>query len=320
MKKRCMIIAFILITLVIHIVYINNKNVRKTNSKIDIEKILKNEDYNYLPEEAKEIVRTVYEESGEIIKTEKNKEAGEFYLNPLYTEYLSLSIEERNKVDYIPKMYISEYQFENIYFDNEIPTKYDLTNVGGKNFLSEQKNQGQLGNCWAYSTIEQTESLLMIKNNQSRNQFRDRFSARQIDYLTSTDGITDYESEYGARVLGEGGNFMFSSNALATGLSYVSQDEFSKNLTSEYSMNSLEMNKVFNFKNSLYELTNSFDMSEYPSDGTENDKKEYLEMEILDGTINVFKIDVEGGEEQRTISFDESLVNSIVEEFYDRAV
>lgn len=52
----------------------------------------------------------------------------------------------------------------------------------------------------------------------------------------------------------------------------------------------------------------------------ENDKKEYLEMEILDGTINVFKIDAEGGEEQRTISFDETLVNTIVEEFYDRAI
>jgi len=52
----------------------------------------------------------------------------------------------------------------------------------------------------------------------------------------------------------------------------------------------------------------------------ENDKKEYLEMEILDGTINIFQIDVEGGEEQRTISFDESLVNTIVEEFYGRTV
>lgn len=52
----------------------------------------------------------------------------------------------------------------------------------------------------------------------------------------------------------------------------------------------------------------------------ENDKKEYLEMEILDDTINVFQIDAEGGEEQRTIGFDESVVNSIVEEFYDRAV
>ena len=52
----------------------------------------------------------------------------------------------------------------------------------------------------------------------------------------------------------------------------------------------------------------------------ENDKKEYLEMEILDGTINIFQIDAEGGEEQHTISFDENIVNAIVEEFYDRIV
>ena len=52
----------------------------------------------------------------------------------------------------------------------------------------------------------------------------------------------------------------------------------------------------------------------------ENDKKEYLEMEVFDGTINIFQIDAEGGEEQRTISFDENVVNAIVEEFYDRTV
>lgn len=52
----------------------------------------------------------------------------------------------------------------------------------------------------------------------------------------------------------------------------------------------------------------------------ENDKKEYLEMEVLDGIINIFQIDAEGGEEQRTISFDENVVNAIVEEFYDRTV
>lgn len=52
----------------------------------------------------------------------------------------------------------------------------------------------------------------------------------------------------------------------------------------------------------------------------ENDKKEYLEMEILDGMINIFQIDAEGGEEQRTIPFDVTEINAIVEKFHERAV
>lgn len=52
----------------------------------------------------------------------------------------------------------------------------------------------------------------------------------------------------------------------------------------------------------------------------ENDKNEYLEMEVLEDTVNVFCIDAKGDEVQRTITLDEELVNGIVEDFYGRAV
>jgi hypothetical protein len=52
----------------------------------------------------------------------------------------------------------------------------------------------------------------------------------------------------------------------------------------------------------------------------ENKNDEYLEMEILEDSINVFRIDSDGGEEQSTIAIDDAIVKKIVRDFYDRAV
>ena len=52
----------------------------------------------------------------------------------------------------------------------------------------------------------------------------------------------------------------------------------------------------------------------------DNAAGEYLEMEVLEEHINVFRIDKEGNEEQQEIPIDEIIVNDIVEAFYDRAV
>ncbi|MBR4724755.1 MAG: hypothetical protein IK071_03120 [Lachnospiraceae bacterium] len=52
----------------------------------------------------------------------------------------------------------------------------------------------------------------------------------------------------------------------------------------------------------------------------ENKNDEYLEMEVLEDSINVFQIDSEGGEHQNTIATDGATVKKIVREFYDRAV
>lgn len=51
----------------------------------------------------------------------------------------------------------------------------------------------------------------------------------------------------------------------------------------------------------------------------ENDKNEYLEMEVLEESINVFRIDSDGNESQTTINHNEDKVKDIVREFYDRA-
>jgi hypothetical protein len=52
----------------------------------------------------------------------------------------------------------------------------------------------------------------------------------------------------------------------------------------------------------------------------ENKNNEYLEMEVLENSINIFQIDSAGGEQQSTIGIDEDIVKKVVREFYDRAV
>ena len=52
----------------------------------------------------------------------------------------------------------------------------------------------------------------------------------------------------------------------------------------------------------------------------ENDKDEYLEMEILEDVVNVFQIDSDGNEVQKIMEFDSETINKVVREFYDRAV
>ncbi len=51
-----------------------------------------------------------------------------------------------------------------------------------------------------------------------------------------------------------------------------------------------------------------------------DNNEEYLEMEILKNSINVFQIDAEGSEKQSTIAIDFEKVKHIVREFYDMAI
>lgn len=52
----------------------------------------------------------------------------------------------------------------------------------------------------------------------------------------------------------------------------------------------------------------------------ENNRDEYLEMEVLEGSVNVFQIDSEGNESQRGIVFDSEVIKQMVRDFYDGAV
>ena len=90
-RKNAFLILFSLV-LVFTLIFTIKDNF-KSSSKI--EKILKTESYSYLSPAAKNYVKEVYENTGELILTEKNKKKNEPYLNPKYALYLSLSEEEQ---------------------------------------------------------------------------------------------------------------------------------------------------------------------------------------------------------------------------------
>ena len=121
--------------------------------KPSIKTVLKTDAYTYLSDEAKDFIENVYEETGEVILTEKNKEDNVPYLNPKYVEYLALSDEEKEKIDEVPNAYLVEFSVDKA--NGDYPTSYDLRNVGGKNYTTPVKNQKTLNLCWDFTSISQ---------------------------------------------------------------------------------------------------------------------------------------------------------------------
>ena len=269
MKKRTKL--FLSVVLVITIVF-SGVFLFKNNSKQSISTILSNQSYAYLPAEAKEYIEKVYEETGEVVKTEKNKEDNEPYLNPKYIEYLELSDEEKEKVELIPDIYVLDYEVNKSYSTQTLPSLYDLRNVDGKNYVSSIKNQGTTEICWAFATIENVETLLMKQKSQSYSDQFQKFSIRQLDYATSTDYLvkdaswtscsgscswTPYNNQdNGSRKLGKGGNFFTSSIIMSNALS----------LTDESVLPWTEKNDpkwpkdIIGYDKSLYEVNSTIQM------------------------------------------------------------
>ena len=70
MKKLLKIIPIMLIVLIVSTVIISTPN---TKRKENIQKVLKTEAYSYLSKQAKDYIEEVYEETGVVVNTEKNK-------------------------------------------------------------------------------------------------------------------------------------------------------------------------------------------------------------------------------------------------------
>ena len=244
-------------------------------SAIDV--VFNSDDYNYLPEVAKELIRENYEENGVVMPTERNKQPGQLYLNPEYVAYLTLNDEEKAKVGVVPMVYVvaeeepmvettqkSENKrggrateektgtaVEGIDKDEELPATFDLRNVNGNNYVTPLNNQGTLGLCWNFAFNEQIESLVMLNNNAPYNaNTTQRFSVRQLDYATSNDGFLNYTNPDGSRALGEGGNYYMAAMIAGNGLALVDNSLMPYNLVTTKK----EMADVLNYGNSLYEL------------------------------------------------------------------
>ena len=135
MKKKIKIflsVIFIATVVVLggSVLYKNTSSIRKT---IYINTVLSQKSYSYLPTEAKEYIKEVYEETGEVILTEKNKEENKLYLNPQYVEYLTYSEEEKDKLGEIPISMVIDYSTRDVAETINVPSSYDLRNDNNNN-------------------------------------------------------------------------------------------------------------------------------------------------------------------------------------------
>ena len=229
--------------------------------KVYINYVLAKSDYAYLPKEAQEYIRDVYNTTGEVMLTEKNKKEKMPYLNPIYVDYLTYNEEKKEEIDVIPDTTVIDYVGNTTKEDKVIPSSYDLRNVNGKNYVSPVGNQGSLGLCWTFSTTGAAESYLLKKGDTSYNSSSTLFSQRQIDYATANNGIKDYKSEYKSfidRGLGDGGNFYVSTVALANGVSLYNSNNFKAYSDTDYEK--MELMDVLSYSKSDYEVNGTINM------------------------------------------------------------
>lgn len=229
--------------------------------KVYINYVLAKSDYAYLPKEAQEYIRDVYNTTGEVMLTEKNKKEKMPYLNPIYVDYLTYNEEKKEEIDVIPNTTVIDYVGDTTKEDKVIPSSYDLRNVDGKNYVSPVGNQGSLGLCWTFGTTGAAESYLLKRGDTSYNSSSTLFSQRQIDYATANNGIKDYKSEYKSfidRGLGDGGNFYVSTVALANGVSLYNSNNFKAYSDTDYEK--MELMDVLSYSKSDYEVNGTINM------------------------------------------------------------
>lgn len=237
-----------------------------------IERILKSESYNYLPLEAKKYIEDVYNETGKILLTEKNKKENTPYLNPTFIAYLTLSEEEKSKESVIPSFEVVDFVSNDTQITDELPTKFDARDYNGKNYITEMKNQYSTGLCWAFASLEQIESYLMFTQNKPYDENSEIFSIRQMDYATSLSGIKNYTNENGYRDLTSGGNYYMSSLAMSNGITIVNDEKMPFNSSTDKK----ELYEVLNYGNSLYEVNGTIDIPIINSSSTDKDKENYV--------------------------------------------
>ena len=243
MKKKILLITFTILVICLSLFGYHNL------TKKDIHKILEKKEYSYLPKEAKNYIEKVYEETGEVPLTEKNKEENVPYLNPSYIEYLSLSDKEKSSIEEIPDIYKIDF-VSGDKIDSDTDSSYDLRNVNGKNFITPLKDQSTLDLCWAFTATEQAESLLLKNANTSYSSSSKVFSPRQLDYATSFDGIKNYNNDYGVRPLEFGGNYFMALMAMSNGVGLWNESDMRFTLESPIK----NLPEVLNYSKSQYEV------------------------------------------------------------------
>ena len=250
-------------------------NVIKTD---EINKVLKSESYKDLPIEAKEYIKSIYEENGYILLTEKNKEENMPYLNPRYIAYLEASEEKKKEYSVVPNAVISDYVDNGDKVNKTFPAKFDLRNVDGVNYTTPNRNQSSSGLCAFFTTVATLESNLLYQSKTPYSNSAEKFSERQFDYALSYNGMIEKEGTTEDKaLLTDGANFEDLVRVGKDGLGFIDLNKMPFDL----SKNKKPMSEVLSFTNSKYELNETINFEYLDT--------EYEDQETIDSYIKMIK-------------------------------
>ena len=163
-------------------------------------------------------------------------------INPEYLNYISSNEEQKSEYGVIPSKYSVTYLGNNKK-TNDLPSRYDLRNVDGVNYISPLKNQGVRGLCWAFSTVAEMESSVMKISDEFINNPM-IFSEYHLDFALSSNGILNYEGNN--RKLETGNSLVDVSNFINMGYSPVLLSNFGEDKYLNYPINYSEVFEVQN--------------------------------------------------------------------------
>lgn len=285
----------------------------KAINSFDIEDKLKTAEYSYLSEKVKDFIRKHYNETGELLLTEKNKENGKAYLNPDYIEYLDGK--GISSTGYIPNVLKFNYNNKAIVTTaSSLPKKYDSRNVNGANYVTPLKEQyGEL--CWDFSITSAIESKL-LRSGLKTNASSLNLAERMIDYVT-TDPISvvdiernPYFGKYTLNSLANNGNEMRYSIALVNGIFPI--DESNWNYALDY-LGKVKPEDIHNISKMNYQVNEVLflDDTNY-STGFDEATNKLLKQHIMNHGSIVMSIRVGAGKNyvSYTPTGSESLLNS----------
>lgn len=270
MKKKVLIIICSIIAVSVLLIYsLGVAYAKDTN----IDEVLKTKSYSSLSVKVKKFIKKYYEENGVILLTKDLAKDGEAYLNPKYIEYLDSDNKETyyaipSITAYVPKIVLrnNSKSTKGIVGSSTLPSRYDLRDVDGKNFVTPNKNQGNEGLCWAYATASLLETHDLITKNKSYDNSAKLFSEKQMDYALSTDGIIGGNKVMDKkRSLSSGAYASDSIELLAERLGGV-YDSWNRDNALAISVDSqIEPSVVFDRSNVIYEVgetTKLYDVGE----------------------------------------------------------
>lgn len=223
----------------------------------DINYLLETKSYSYLSSNVKEYIKNYYEETGDILLTEKNKKTNEPYLNDDFISYLDSDSKEDYEV--IPSSTVVDFVAPAEAPLENYPSSYDLRDVNGNNYVTSVKNQGSEGLCWAYAINSYLESMFLISTGEVYD-----FDEHQLDYATASDGLLNAEQLYKRsgtsyeRKLNGGAWFNNPEEIVLDSLGMASQSWTDEHKTAIENFDTIPAGDVYNFNTSDYQVDSTY--------------------------------------------------------------